>query len=132
MPKNAKNVTINLCAARIHNETSRKRNLGSGRRGLSKAASCFLLLLISFLPLLCRCYAIKYPLRARSVCTSSRAKRSVVIIWALAGLLAAPILRVQVSSFLFLFIGRLERWVCVVLHVCLRPRTTLIGICGMS
>ena len=43
-----------------------------------------------------RCYAIKYPLKARSVCTNSRAKKSVVLVWGLAMVLATPILYIQV------------------------------------
>ena len=45
-----------------------------------------------------RCYAIKFPLRARSVCTNSLAKKSVVLAWILALLLALPVLYVQVRA----------------------------------
>jgi hypothetical protein len=44
-----------------------------------------------------RCYAIKYPLQAKSVCTNSRAKKTILLVWTLSATLAAPVLHVQVG-----------------------------------
>ncbi|TRY75495.1 hypothetical protein TCAL_13432, partial [Tigriopus californicus] len=42
-----------------------------------------------------RCYAIVYPMKAKSVCTVSRANKAVCMIWLLAIVLAIPTLIVQ-------------------------------------
>ena len=52
---------------------------------------------LSFFPV--RCYAIVYPMKAKSVCTVSKANKVVGIVWLLAFLLATPTLQVQVTIF---------------------------------
>lgn len=44
-----------------------------------------------------RCYAIVYPMKAKSVCTVSKAKKVVFIVWIASFILATPTLIVQVS-----------------------------------
>ncbi|TRY72287.1 hypothetical protein TCAL_16178, partial [Tigriopus californicus] len=45
-----------------------------------------------------RCYAIRYPLKARSVCTNNRAQKSVAFLWILSLILSTPVLFIQVHK----------------------------------
>lgn len=45
----------------------------------------------------CRCYAVLYPMKAMYVCSISKARRAVGVIWLLSLILATPALVVQVS-----------------------------------
>ena len=44
-----------------------------------------------------RCYAIVYPMKAKSVWTDSKANKVVALVWLLSFLLALPTIHVQVS-----------------------------------
>ena len=46
-----------------------------------------------------RCYAIVYPMKAKSVCTVSKANKVVALVWVLSFLLATPTLYVQVKKY---------------------------------
>ena len=46
----------------------------------------------------CRYYAILHPMRAKYICTRSRAKRVILIIWMLSFILAIPIIFGQVRT----------------------------------
>jgi hypothetical protein len=46
--------------------------------------------------IVCRCYAIVYPLKAKSVCTVSKAKIVLAFVWAGAFILATPTIFIQV------------------------------------
>ena len=55
--------------------------------------------IIFFTDFFYRYYVIVHPLKAQYLCTMSKAKKTVVITWILAFLLAIPIIVVQVSFF---------------------------------
>ncbi len=49
-----------------------------------------------------RCYAIVYPMKAKSVCTVKKAKIVLAFVWAGSFLLAVPTIFIQVSAAAFL------------------------------
>ena len=54
---------------------------------------------MKFFPSIFRCYAILYPIKAKLVCTVSKAYKVVGMVWTLSFLLAIPMLFIQVGKY---------------------------------